>query len=74
VFARFCDGYGITEEGELFHKFALSRADREFWTQDTLSDMWQEFDTWGRDALLAAADAADLHETQGATVAAGYPA
>ena len=64
VFNRFCTGFGITGDREVFHKFCLQRLPRYRWTWDVLSDLWQDFYTWGRDALIAAEDARDLHDTQ----------
>jgi hypothetical protein len=63
VFNRFVTAYGITDDRELFHKFCLQRCARHLWTWDVLADLWQDFYTWGRDALLAAEDAADEQRT-----------
>ena len=64
VFNRFCTGFGVTEDRRNFHEFCKQRIPRERWTWDILAELWQEFYTWGRDAIRAAQDASDLHDTQ----------
>lgn len=65
VFNAFCTSYGFFDgkERALFHQFANQRHVGR-WTWDALGDIWAEFYTWGRAALIAAQDASDLHDTQ----------
>lgn len=64
VFNRFCTGFGITADRQLFHKFCKRRYARSAWTWSLLVMLRQEFYTWARQAMIDAADAADLHDTQ----------
>jgi hypothetical protein len=63
VFNRFCTGFGITDEREAFHKFAR-QCHIGGWTWDVLIEVYEDFLTWGQQAMIAAQDAQDLADTQ----------
>ena len=63
VFNRFVTAYGITEDREQFHAYALSRVPREEWTTDKLIELWTEFYTFVAIAIIQAEDAADEQRT-----------
>jgi hypothetical protein len=63
VFNRFVTAYGITDDREQFHKFALDRYRRDQWTWPILAELWTDWNNWGREALIEQQDAADEQRT-----------